>query len=229
MSATPTAFERALDQLGRAIVDGTLPAGHADTVEGFVRRTDASRSVVRETTRVLAAAGMLSAGRRVGLRVLPREEWDVLDPRVIRWRLEGPEPTVQVRELRALRHAIEPAAAAAAAATVATGQASTQALQDAVAAMRAAATGPEAAEFSAADRAFHTAVLELSANAMLIRLRAVLEEGLRHRAQTERAAHRPDPYDLELHVRVADAVNGGDPERAAGAMREIIERLAATP
>ena len=229
MSAGPTAFDRALDQLGRAIVTGHLPAGHADTVEGFVERTGASRSVVREVTRVLAAAGMLRVGRRVGLRVLPLEQWDVLDPRVIRWRLEGPEAAVQVRELRALRHAIEPAAAAAAAGAVRTGAASTQALEQAVAAMQAAAHSPEAAEFSAADRAFHAAVLELSANAMLIRLRAVLDEGLRHRALTERAAHRPDPHDLALHVSVATAIGDGDAERAATAMREIIERLASAP
>jgi DNA-binding FadR family transcriptional regulator len=143
MSAVPSAFERALDQLGAAIVAGELPAGHTDTVEGFVARTGASRSVVREVTRVLGALGMLSAGRRIGLRIRPLDEWDLLDPRVIRWRLEGSDAAVQLAELRSLRHAIEPAAAAAAARAVGEGRGSTEELDRALAAMDSAAAGPE--------------------------------------------------------------------------------------
>src|SRR5690606_10836635 len=51
--SSPTAFERALEQLGTEIVAGTLPADATDTIEGFMARTGASRSVVREVTRVL--------------------------------------------------------------------------------------------------------------------------------------------------------------------------------
>jgi DNA-binding FadR family transcriptional regulator len=212
MSAVPSAFERALDQLGAAIVAGELPAGHTDTVEGFVARTGASRSVVREVTRVLGALGMLSAGRRIGLRIRPLDEWDLLDPRVIRWRLEGSDAAVQLAELRSLRHAIEPAAAAAAARAVGEGRGSTEELDRALAAMDSAAAGPESGAFLEADRAFHSAVLDLSGNAMLQRLREVIEEGLRHRALRERGEH-------------AAVIRAGDEERAAAGVREIIERL----
>lgn len=222
----PSAFDRALEQLGAAIVAGELPAGHTDTVDGFIARTGASRSVVREVTRVLGALGMLSAGRRVGLRIRPPAEWDLLDPRVIRWRLEGPAPARQLAELRALRHAIEPAAAAAAARAVREEQAGTAALERAAAAMVEAADGPEHGAFHAADRAFHAAVLDLSGNAMLQRLREVIEEGLRHRALVERGAQMPDGHDLALHREVAAAIRAGDEERAAARMREIIKRLA---
>src|SRR5690606_40160142 len=51
MTAGASAFEQALDQLGAAIVGGELEAGAADTIEGFIARTGASRSVVREVTR----------------------------------------------------------------------------------------------------------------------------------------------------------------------------------
>ncbi|MGP9539063.1 FadR/GntR family transcriptional regulator [Brachybacterium sp. AOP43-C2-M15] len=224
MTAARTAFERALDQLGREIVTGALPPDHADTVEGFGQRSGASRSVVREVTRVLGAMGMLSAGRRVGLRVLPPESWDTLDPRVIRWRLDGPGSAEQVQELRSLRHAIEPAAAAAAAESVRRGTATTQHLSRAVRALEHAGSGSDAVEFLVTDQAFHTAVLDLSGNTMMIRLRRVIEEGLRHRALTERGARRPEPHDLGLHVAVAAAIDAGDAARAAEAMREIIER-----
>jgi DNA-binding FadR family transcriptional regulator len=224
MTAPASAFDRALDQLGAAIVAGELPAGHTDTVDGFIARTGASRSVVREVTRVLGALGLLSAGRRVGLRILPLAQWDLLDPRVIRWRLEGPDREVQLAELRSLRHAVEPAAAAAAARAVRDGRRSTQPLDEALDAMVAAADGPESGAFLAADRAFHAAVLDLSGNAMLLRLREVIEEGLRHRALVERGELTPDRHDLALHREVAEAIGAGGEERAAAGMREIIER-----
>ncbi|UEJ81211.1 FCD domain-containing protein [Brachybacterium halotolerans subsp. kimchii] len=231
--AHPTRFDRALDELGTAIVRGDLPAGHADTVEGLVGRTGASRSVVRESTRVLTALGMLSAGRRVGLRVRGREHWDVLDPLVIRWRLAGPERTTQIAELRALRRAVEPEAAAAAARRVAAGEAtgvSLRALEGAAAQMRQWAgvgavpgvDGPDS--FLAVDSALHAAVLALCDNAMFARLRTVIEESLRERALVERADLPPDPHDVDLHLQVARAIREGSAEDAARAMREIVVR-----
>lgn len=240
-TTSTTAFERTLDQLGHEIVSGVLPAGHADTIDGLVERTGASRSVVREVTRVLGAVGMLSAGRRVGLRILPLEQWDTLDADVIRWRLDGPDSHVQTAELRALRLALEPAAAHAAALSVgeSAGESAGElaeedradglaALAAAARAMQVAAESPDPAadptDFLQADRALHSAVLALSANSMFTRLRTVIDEGLRDRALRERAGLAPDPVDLALHVEVARAITAGDGPAAAAAMREIVER-----
>lgn len=231
--AHPTRFDRALDDLGAAIVRGDLPAGHADTVEGLVDRTGASRSVIREATRVLTALGMLTAGRRVGLRVRGREHWDVLDPLVIRWRLAGSERPTQIAELRALRRAVEPEAAAAAARRVAAGEVSGEdlrALGDAASRMRQwagddAGTENDAPDsFLAVDSALHAAVLALCDNAMFARLRAVIEESLRERALVERADLPPEPHDVDLHLQVARAISEGRAEDAAQAMREIVVR-----
>ncbi|UVY85082.1 FCD domain-containing protein [Brachybacterium sp. NBEC-018] len=231
-----TAFARALDQLGGAIARGDLPAGHADTVDGFVTRTGASRSVVREVTRVLTALGMLSAGRRVGLRVLGQEHWELLDPHVIRWRLDGPDRAVQVEELRALRRAVEPEAAAAAARAVgrdgaapaagAVGRRDEEqvAALAAAQAMAAAAGADDPGGFLAADRALHAAVLALSGNGMFVRLGGVIEEALRSRALHERADLPPDPHDLALHREVARAIIAGEETPARVAMAEIVDR-----
>lgn len=220
-------FDRVVDELGRAIVDGSLPADHVDTIEGMVARTGASRSVVREATRVLGALGMLSAGRRVGLRVLAEDHWDVLDPMLIRWRLAGSGRRRQIDELRALRRAVEPDAAAAAAQAVRDGKGECERIEGAADALRVAAADPDPAAFLQADRELHAAVLTLSGNSMFARLRAVIEEGLRDRALGERAHLLPDAHDVELHAALARAVIGGDPEGAAAAMREIIDRTAA--
>jgi DNA-binding FadR family transcriptional regulator len=223
-------FDRVLDELGTAIVDGTLPPGHTESIDGFVGRTRASRSIVREAVRVLVGLGLLSAGRRVGLRVLPEGSWDVLDPRVIGWRTAGPDREVALAELRALRRAVEPAAAAAAATRVADASrapdgpsvADLEALL-AAADRLAAATGPDAAApFLQADRDLHRLVLELSGNAMYRRLHRVVA-----RALDERAGIGPDAHDVGLHVALARAIADGDPARAADAMREIIARTAA--
>jgi DNA-binding FadR family transcriptional regulator len=93
--------------------------------------------------------------------------------------------------------------------------------------MLEAADGPESGAFLAADRAFHAAVLDLSGNAMLLRLRQVIEEGLRHRALVERGELTPDRHDLALHREVAEAIGAGEEQRAASRMREIIERASA--
>ena len=95
---------------------------------------------------------------------------------------------------------------------------------DAYRRMVEAADGPESGAFLAADRAFHAEVLALSGNAMLGRLRAVIEEGLRHRATVERGEQAPDRHDLGLHQEVAAAIGAGDEPGAAARMREIIER-----
>ncbi|ROP63837.1 DNA-binding FadR family transcriptional regulator [Curtobacterium sp. PhB130] len=213
-------FDRVLDELGSAIVSGTLPTGHVDSIDGFVVRTGASRSIVREATRVLVGLGLLSAGRRVGLRVRPREDWDVIDPRVVGWRLAGSERDAVLAELRALRRAVEPEAAAAAADRVASGAVPPDGLEALVAAAgRLAADGADAATRLQSDRAVHRRLLDLSGNAVFARLAQVVE-----RALDEREHIGPDPHDMALHVALADAVARGDAPGAAAAMREIVDR-----
>lgn len=213
-------FDRVLDELGTAVVVGTLPPGRTDSIDGFVTRTGASRSIVREAVRVLVGLGLLSAGRRVGLRVLPASEWDVLDPRVIGWRLAGSDRDQVLAELRALRRAIEPAAAAAAAE-----RASDASCQDRLEALLAAAdrlaaaTGPDdAAAFLQADRELHRSILGMSGNAVFRRLGGVVA-----RALDERAGIGPDLHDVALHVAIARAIASGDAAAAAAAMREIVD------
>jgi DNA-binding FadR family transcriptional regulator len=207
---SPSAFDRVLDGVGSAIVRGAL--GPTTTVEAPGERTGASRSIVREATRVLGSLGLLSAGPRVGLRVRAAEDWDVLDPLVIRWRLAGPDRAAALDDLRALRRAVEPAAAAAAARMGADGADAARRVAEAIRASR-----PET--WVAADRDLHALVLRLSGNAMFRRLGAVIDEAL-----ADRSAVDPDPHDVGLHAAVADAIAAADPAAAADAMREIVDR-----
>ena len=49
----------------------------------------ASRGVMREAIKVLAAKGLVVSRPRTGTRVRPRESWNLLDPDVLAWRQEG--------------------------------------------------------------------------------------------------------------------------------------------
>lgn len=210
-------YDRVLDELGAAVVHGTFCTDPV-SIDELVVRTGASRSIVREAVRVLAGVGLLRARRRVGVVALPAGEWDVLDPRVVGWRLSGPDRQVALRELRALRRAVEPAAAAAAAS--ATGDDDGLEALLASADRLAAATGPDdAATFLQADRDLHRRVLDRSGNALFRRLHGVVE-----RALDERAGIRPDAHDVGLHCALARAVADGDTTAARAAMQEIVDR-----
>jgi DNA-binding FadR family transcriptional regulator len=216
------AFTRVLETVGRAVVRGELEAGHVDTVEGIGLRTGASRSIVREATRVLVSLGLLSAGRRVGLTVLGRQRWDVLDPAVIRWRLDSPDRDRQIDELRDLRLAVEPEAARSAASRRSAAQA--RSIVEAGLTLVEAASTADPRDYLEADQRLHGLVLTASGNTMFVRLRAVIDAALAERALHERAALPPDPVDVRLHGEMAAAVASGDSSVAASLMREIVAR-----
>lgn len=214
-------FERVLDQVGAAVVSGAVAVGSRRSVDDLVTWTGASRSIVREAVRVLVALGLLSARRRVGVTVLGVREWDVLDPRVVRWRLRGPDGERVAAELRELRAAVEPAAAAAAARRAALDACADrrEALRTTADELAAAATRDDRLDFVAADVRFHALVLDLSGNALYRRLHQVVGQVLR-----ERGSIRPDRHDVGLHLALADAVLDGRPDDAASTMRAIVDR-----
>lgn len=213
-------FRALIDRLGAEIVSGERAVGSSDTVDAIVARMGASRTVVREATRVLASLGMLRASPRVGLRVRAESEWDLLDPQVIRWRLaaEGTRDA-QVAELRGLRLAVEPEAARLAAA----GSGDARPLVSAAGSLAFAADARDGEHFLAADRIFHQTLLTLAGNAMLSRLGAIVDEALEERTPSTSVRWAHAAADVALHREVAEAVAAGDERRAAERMRRIVD------
>lgn len=214
-------YDRVLDAIGTAVVSGEFARGSRRSTDELVAWTGASRSIVREAVRVLVSLGLLHAGRRVGITVLGAVEWDVLDPRVVRWRLQGPDRERASAELRELRAAVEPLAAAAAARRASLDEcaAGREALLATADELAAAATQDRRLDFTSADVRFHTRVLDLSGNVLYRRLHRVVGEALR-----ERGSIRPDRHDVGLHLALARAVAAGDADGAADTMREIVHR-----
>jgi DNA-binding FadR family transcriptional regulator len=74
---------RIVHTIGRRIVTGEILPGERLPTAAHVR---ASRGVVREAFKVLAAKGLVVSRTKTGTRVRPRESWNLLDPDVLAWR-----------------------------------------------------------------------------------------------------------------------------------------------
>lgn len=223
-----------LDALGREIVDGVTPVGSALTLDGICVRFGVSRTVAREAMRMLESMRLITSRRRVGLVVRPREEWDVFDPRLIRWRLDGPQRADQLRSLTELRLAVEPHAAACAAA--AAGRQEGDELVALTARMRRLGEEGRLAEFMELDIEFHARLLRASGNEMFAALTDVVAEVLRGRTEHGLMPPHPEEEALAAHEAVAAAVRAGDAEAAETAMslittevRRALAAAAATP
>lgn len=213
-----------LDKLGRALASHELAAGTVLRAEELEARYGVSRTVVRETIRVLESMGMVRSRRRVGTTVEPREHWNVYDPMVIRWRLAGEGRDEQLRSLSELRAGFEPVAAALAArrATPAHCGALTGAVMD----MAVHARSGDLEAYLVADVLFHRTLLQASGNEMFGALDTVVAEVLSGRTHHGLMPATPEPGAVRLHADVAEAVQSGDAVGARRAMQAIIEEAA---
>jgi DNA-binding FadR family transcriptional regulator len=212
--------EDVLERLGPALLWGELSASTDLRLELIEDRYGVSRTAAREVVRVLEAMGVVSSRRRVGITVRPRAEWNVLDPRLIRWRLAGPERADQLRSLSQLRAGVEPIAASLAAQN-ATPDPCGQ-LTAAVIAMSVTGQEEDLEAYLAADIRFHRALLEASGNELFAGLTDVVAEVLTGRTHHHLMPSRPEPAAVRLHGDVAEAISARDAPRAETAMRAIL-------
>ncbi len=218
--ATTVLHTTVLDSLGRRITSGDVPAGTPLTLESIGSEFGVSRTVAREVMRLLEGLGLVRSRRRVGIVVLGIEDWNVLDPRVIRWRLEGPGRGPQLRTLTELRHAVEPLAAAGAALHATPAERAE--LVAAAGRMRLLGEAGDLEEFLALDVRFHEILLRASGNEMFGALAGVVAAVLSGRTHLGLMPASPVPEALDQHEAVARAVADGDPEAAEAAMAAIV-------
>jgi DNA-binding FadR family transcriptional regulator len=178
-----------------------------------------SRTILREAVKTLAAKGMLITGPRTGTRPLPPSQWNLLDPDVIRWRLDAGVDQTFVRDIIELRLAIEPEAARLAGLR-ATHQ-DIDALQRAYGTMeKAVMTG--AGGYLEGDLAFHEAILTATHNqfyaALAPAVNALLGVSFRFSVKSRDSARSSLPH----HKAVADAIAHGDGAGAESMIRALI-------
>jgi DNA-binding FadR family transcriptional regulator len=213
-----------VQQLGQMIVAGELGADRPLVPEEIGNRFEVSRTVVRESLRVLEAKGLVSARPNVGTRIRPVHEWNLLDPDVIEWRALGPYRSDQARELIELRQAFEPLAAHLVAARAAR-------LPEAVRARLAelsdiltetAATG-DVAGFHRTDAELHALLLRATDNRMLEHLATVVCGALE--ITGVRSYGCSPEAEVDQHTSLVDRVLAGDGVGAAEVVSGLLRRV----
>jgi len=205
--------------IGTEILSGTLPPGTKLGEAEVLARFEISRTVLREAMKTLKAKGFIAAKPRVGTTVLDNSHWNYFDADVLAWKIDQGLDFGFLSDLAEVRIAIGSAAARAAA--VRRSAADIAEMRAHLNAMRAA--GDDVAAFGEADLAFRKTVARASGNALMGSLSGVIETTLAASFQMQRpqgdAARKAD---LRAHTELTDAIEGGDGERAARAMRNIV-------
>jgi len=211
---------RIVEDLGRAIATRRF-----NEITGFpfeaqlCAQYGASRPVVREAVKMLTAKGLLRPRQRAGTVVQPEDNWNLLDPDVLRWLLQREFSIDLLIEFTEMRMAIEPRAAARAADT-ATG-AQRAAIIKAIDRMFAAERGDDDA--LEADIAFHRAVIEASNNRFMRQFTDLSEATLRFSIRRTNAYAGVSRASANDHRRVANAIVEGASTVASTLMHHLIE------
>ncbi len=216
----PNITRRIANDLGKSIVTERLTPETGFPFESqLCEQYGASRSVVREAVKMLTAKGLLRARQRAGTIVQPEDQWNLLDPDVLRWLLEREFSIDLLIEFTEMRMAIEPRAAGLAADSATGPQRS--AIIKASDRMFAAELGND--DPLEADIAFHKAVIEASNNRFMRQFTDLSEATLRFSIRRTNAYAGVSRASAIDHRRVANAIVEGDPQRAAFQMRMLIE------
>jgi DNA-binding FadR family transcriptional regulator len=205
-------FAHVADELGSRIVRGDIKPGDPLPIEAELgQEFGASRSVIREVVKSLAAKGLLESRTRTGIKVLPESRWNLFDTDVLEWRYTAMAPEDFYKELFEIRRMIEPEAAFLAAQRGS--DAEIAAIGTAFELMETAKNGSD--EGIEADLAFHREVLAAAHNPLLHQMASLIGVGLL-------VAYRisPDPFSVFLskHKDVLVAIRKRKPEAARKAM-----------
>ena len=216
----PGRIHAVLATLGREIAQEIVPAGAVLPPEHELEiRFGVGRGVVREAIKMLSGKGLVSVRPRHGTRVLPRRDWSLLDRDVLNWSVGQDKPDrkllLAVQEVRLI---IEPAAAALAA-TRATSK-DRQRINEALEAME---SSDDQATATAADKAFHLAILDATHNPVLQGFRGAIDTILS--AVFVVAVDSVDGWfedNLPNHASVARAIEERDVKKARKAMERVL-------
>jgi DNA-binding FadR family transcriptional regulator len=206
-------------EIGVRIVNGDLKPGDTLPDNGFFDGADVSRTVVREAIKVLAAKGLIESRPKVGTRVRPRKEWNLLDPDLLAWQIEaGPDDRFLEQALE-LRRMIEPAAARLAAKRASESQIA--ALYELYEAM--AAAGDDLDAFMEPDLRFHSLLLEACGNELLEHMSEIFTAVLRTIFAFSSSSSRSYPKAARRHRAIVRAIEARDPDAAELAVLRLID------
>lgn len=207
-------------RLGRDIVRGVYaPGSLLPNATDMCARFKISRTALREAYSVLAAKAMIVARPKIGTRVRPKADWNMLDPEVLSWHLQSTPTESFVAELFALRQMIEPEAAALAAA-----MRSPATIERIAAAYRRMDEFKDGAgDLIGADLDFHMGILEGTGNHFLTALGGLIRTSLECTFELSwEGASKIQDARLHQHLAILEAIREGSPELARTRMTELL-------
>ncbi|WP_185984754.1 FadR/GntR family transcriptional regulator [Aureimonas mangrovi] len=217
-----TSHAMVVGQLGRAIVDGTLPAGSILPGDGeLISRFGVSRTVLREAMKTLAAKRLVEPKAKVGTRVLGSASWNLFDADVLSWRIEAGVDEAFIQHLAEIRLALEPAAASLAARHAS--ERDVLRLYEIAGRMNDLSHTPESV--ARVDLEFHQELARASRNPFMVSAGGVIEAALALSFKLSSPARTREEMEelARNHLRIVQAVAAGDGEKAATAMRLVID------
>ncbi|MET4589894.1 FCD domain-containing protein [Arthrobacter sp. 754] len=221
--ASPAMHERVLEAVGSAIAGGTLAPGSRLTLDFLQHEYGISRTVARDTMKVLESMNLVYSRRRVGIVVQERRLWNVFDPKLVRWRLASDRREIQYSSLTELRIAVEPIAAAGAARRASAAERAR--LVSLAADLRRLGEAGELGAFLEADIEFHRLLLASCGNEMFMALDGMVAEVLTSRTRQGLMPFKPRSEAIQAHEDVAAAVASGDAITAESAMQHILNEV----
>lgn len=215
----PGRIQAVLTTLGSEIAQDIIPVGIALPPEHDLEvRFGVGRGVVREAIKILAAKGLVSVRPRHGTHVRPRRDWSLLDRDVLTWLVGSSEPDrdllLAIQEVRSI---IEPAAAALAAE-----RATRTDRQRINAALVAMETSHDQTSATAADKAFHLAILDATHNPVLQGFRSAIDTILSAVFLVAVGTTGWFEDNLPNHAAAARAIDEGNARKARAAMEQVL-------
>ena len=204
--------------IGNQILSGVYAPGAILPNEAdWCRIYGASRTTVREAVKTLTAKGLLKSRTKIGSRVEPRENWNILDRDVLAWHMASMNPHEFFASVQEVRKILEPEVAALAAQNRTPQQlrAITEAFED----MRKAKPGRNSV---GPDVRFHLALLAAANNVLLTPFGIMIEAALTNMFEFT-STHNPEPdMFIPKHEGILKAVARGNAKAARRAALNLL-------
>ena len=210
-----------VEEIGNRVVRGDWGPGEKLPDETVLSKDlEVSRTVVREALKVLSEKGLIYARPRIGTRVAPSQDWNHLDPDILKWTFGNGPSKKNADDLIELRLMVEPIATKLAA--IRRSEEELAQLKQAFRDMENAGDNVEAG--IEPDIRFHRIILKSSGNRMLAPLGYSIETALAASFRMSNSVPGTPAESLARHEVVLNAIARQDDEAAESAMRNLIDK-----
>jgi DNA-binding FadR family transcriptional regulator len=206
--------------IGTRIVSGEFGPGDSLPIEAeLCQEYGVSRSTVREAVKNLAAKRLIEVAPKLGTRVLPFADWNLLDPDVLSWRLSAQFDERIVEDLYEVRQCFEPRACYLAARS-GTGDDHDRICRRYADMVSMLDQAPLAA---GAESEFHLAIIAATHNGLFVTIGGAVKTALKASFSLTQKDASGSPIDLAPYEEVLSAILARDGQRAEAAMRRLLD------